>query len=77
MPRKSNVEAIATLGVDIGKNFFHLIGLNNRGDIVLRQKLTRSQLSARFANLPICLIGLDACVGAHHLGRQLKEMGMT
>jgi transposase len=75
MPRKSNVEAIATLGIDIGKNFFHLIGLDDRGAIVLRQKLTRSQLSARFANLPMCLIGLEACVGAHHLGRQLKEMG--
>jgi transposase len=75
MPRKSNVEAIATLGIDIGKNFFHLIGLDHRGAIVLRQKLTRSQLSVRLANLPICLIGLEACVGAHHLGRQLKEMG--
>jgi transposase len=75
MPRKSNVEVIATLGIDIGKNFFHLIGLDRRGAIVLRQKLTRSQLSARLANLPICLIGLEACVGAHHLGRQLKEMG--
>jgi len=75
MPRKSNIEAIATLGIDIGKNFFHLIGLDHRGAIVLRQKLTRSQLSVRLANLPICLIGLEACVGAHHLGRQLKEMG--
>jgi transposase len=75
MPRKSNIEAIATLGIDIGKNFFHLIGHDHRGAIVLRQKLTRSQLSVRLANLPICLIGLEACVGAHHLGRQLKEMG--
>lgn len=75
MPRKSNVEAIATLGIDIGKNFFHLIGLDQRGAIILRQKLTRSQLSARLANLPICLVGLEACAGAHHLGRQLKEMG--
>jgi len=40
MPRKSNVE-IATLGIDIGKNLFHLIGLDRRGAIVLRQKLTQ------------------------------------
>ena len=56
MPRKSNIEAIATLGIDIGKNFFHLIGLDHRGAIVLRQRLTRSQLWVRLANLPICLI---------------------
>jgi transposase len=75
MPRTSSIEAIATLGIDIGKNIFHLIGLTQRGAIVLRQRLTRSQLAARLANLPICLIGLEARVGAHHLGRQLKEMG--
>jgi transposase len=77
MPRKSKstTESIATLGIDIGKNVFHLIGLDKRGAIVLRQKLSRSQIEVRLANLPICLIGMEACVGAHHLGRQLKEMG--
>jgi len=75
MPRNPTTESIATLGIDIGKNVFHLIGLDKRGAIVLRQKLSRSQIEVRLANLPICLIGMEACVGAHHLGRQLREMG--
>ena len=73
MPRKINqIEAVATLGIDIGKNTFHLIGLDTKGAIVLRQKLSRSQVEARLANMPPCLIGMEACVGAHHLSRQLK-----
>ena len=50
--------------VDIGKNTFHLVGLNKRGAIILRQKLSRTQLEAKLANLPPCLVGMEACVGA-------------
>jgi transposase len=57
----------ATMGIDIGKNAFHVIGLDRRGAIVLRQKWSRSQIEARVANMPPCLIGMEACVGAHHL----------
>src|SRR5262252_3272598 len=74
MPRQSK-DTVATLGIDIGKNTFHLVGLNKRGAIVLRQKLSRRQLEARLANLPPCLIGMEACVGAHHLSRALKAFG--
>jgi transposase len=70
MPRKTtNAEAVATIGIDTGKNTFHLIGLDSKGAIVLRQKLSRSQINARLANMPRCLIGMEACIGAHHLGR--------
>jgi transposase len=72
MSNKSS-PAVATMGVDIGKNSFHVIGLDARGAIVLRQKWSRAQLEARVANLPPCLIGMEACVGAHHLGRKLQE----
>ena len=76
MPRKTtNAEAVATIGIDIGKNTFHLIGLDRNGAIVQRQKLSRRQVEARLANMPRCLIGMEACVGAHHLGRQLKAHG--
>ena len=76
MPRKINqIEAVATLGIDIGKNTFHLIGFDKKGAIVLRQKLSRSQVEARLANMPPCLIGMEACVGAHHLSRQLNAHG--
>jgi hypothetical protein len=54
----------------IGKNSFHVVGLDERGAIVLRQKWSRGQVEARFANLPHCLIGMEACVGAHHLSRR-------
>jgi transposase len=67
--------AIAVVGIDIGKNSFHVVGLDQRGAIVLRQKWSRSQVEARFANMPPCLIGMEACVGAHHLSRRLKALG--
>ena len=63
--------AIAVVGIDIGKNSFHIVALDDRGAIVLRQKWSRSQVEARFANMPPCLIGMEACVGAHHLSRKL------
>ena len=72
---KAPLPPIATLGIDIGKNSFHLIGLDARGAIVLRQKLSRGQVEQRLANMPTCLIGMEACVGAHHLSRQLLALG--
>ena len=65
----------AVIGIDIGKNSFHIVGQNQRGAIVLRQKWSRGQVEARFANMPPGLIGMEACVGAHHLSRKLKELG--
>jgi hypothetical protein len=66
---------VATMGIDIGKNSFHVVGLDGRGAIVLRQKWSRSQIEARIANMPPCLIGMEACVGAHHLSRKLQLQG--
>ena len=67
--------AIAVIGIDIGKNSFHIVGLDSRGAIALRQKWTRSQVEVRLANMPPCLVGMEACVGAHHLSRKLKALG--
>jgi len=67
--------AIAVIGIDIGKNSFHVVGQDQRGAIVLRQKWSRGQVDARLANLPPCLIGMEACVGAHHLSRKLRLVG--
>ena len=66
--------AVAVIGIDIGKNSFHVVGLDNRGAIVLRQKWSRGQIEARLTNLPPCLIGMEACVGAHHLSRKLQSI---
>jgi transposase len=65
----------AVIGIDIGKNSFHIVGQNRRGAIVLRQKWSRGQVEARLANLPPCRIGMEACVGAHHLSRTLRALG--
>ena len=73
-PRQLNT-AIAVIGIDIGKNSFHVVGHDERGAIVLRQKWSRGQVEARLANMPPCLIGMEACVGAHHLSRKLKALG--
>src|SRR5665811_1744456 len=67
--------AIAVIGIDIGKNSFHVVGHDERGAIVLRQKWSRGQVEARFANMPPCLVGMEACVGAHHLSRKLNSLG--
>src|ERR1700751_685239 len=65
----------AVIGIDIGKNSFHIVCQNQRGAIVLRQKWSRGQVAARLANLRPCRIGMEACVGAHHLSRTLRALG--
>ena len=75
MPRQSTPCAVATIGIDIGKNTFHLVGLDQRGAIVLQLKSSREQLERRLSNLPRCLIGMEACSGSHHIGRQLEALG--
>jgi transposase len=67
--------AVAVIGIDIGKNSFHVVGLDQRGAIALRQRWSRGQVETRFANMPPCLIGMEACVGAHYLSRRLKALG--
>jgi transposase len=66
---------IDVIGIDIGKNSFHVVGQDRRGALVLRQKWSRGQVEARLANLPRCLIGMEACTGAHHLSRKLQALG--
>jgi transposase len=72
---KTRKTAAAAIGIDIGKNSFHIVGLNQRGAIVLRERWSRGQVESRFATMPPCLIGMEACVGAHHLSRKLKALG--
>src|ERR1700689_5905882 len=67
--------AVSVVGIDMGKNSFHVVGHDERGAIVLRQKWSRGQVEARFANMPACLVGMEACVGAHHLSRKLNSLG--
>jgi transposase len=66
---------IATIGIDLGKNTFHLVGLDRRGAIVSQLKLSRGQIERRLANVPPCLIAMEACSGSHHIGRRLTALG--
>ena len=66
---------IHTIGIDLAKTVFHLVGLNARGEVVVKRKCSRSQLLRFTSNLRICLIGMEACGGAHFLGRALREQG--
>ncbi|MHB8347635.1 MAG: IS110 family RNA-guided transposase [Acidiferrobacterales bacterium] len=68
---------IKTLGIDIGKSTFHLVGYDGHGHPVLQQKLTRETLMRFIANLPPCLIGMESCPGSQHLARCFLEQGHT
>jgi len=68
---------ITVLGIDLAKNSFQLHGVDEQGNRVLKKKLTRKQLVAFIAQLPPCLIGLEACGGAHHWVRVFSQLGHT
>jgi len=54
-----------TIGIDLGKEVFHLVGLNLRGEVAVRKKFSRTQLLRFTANAHVELIGMEACGGAH------------
>ena len=60
MPRTATVHAVTAIGIDMGKNTLHMVGLDTRGTIVLREKVSRGRITSRLANLPPCLIGIEA-----------------
>jgi transposase len=66
---------VTTVGLDIAKNVFQVHGVDARGRVGLRKRLARAKVLAFFANLPRCLIGLEACGGAHHWARELTRLG--
>lgn len=66
---------ITTIGLDLAKNVFHVIGCNEHGKEVKRKMLKRGKLVAYFANLPPCLIGMEACAGAHDWARRFEDLG--
>ena len=77
MDNHNSENNITALGIDLAKSSFQLHGVDDRGNRVLKKKLTRRQLMAFIANLPPCLIGLEACGGAHHWVRVFSEFGHT
>jgi transposase len=68
---------IAVLGIDLGKNSCSLVGLDTSGAVVLRRGVRRETTPGITAKLPQCVIAMEACCGAHHLGRLLVRQGHT
>src|SRR5512140_2531514 len=64
-----------SVGIDLGKTTFHLVALDEHGKVVERKKYSRTQLLAYTANLPNSLVGIEACGGAHFLGKALRDQG--
>jgi len=71
------VNKISVIGLDLAKNVFQLHGIDIDGEIVVRKQLKRSQLRQFFAKLEPCLIGMEACAGAHYWSRELIQLGHT
>ncbi len=66
---------IAVLGIDLGKNSCSVVGLDAGGRVVLRRRLNRDGVVKLAAGLPRCVMAMEACCGAHHLGRRLRDQG--
>jgi len=70
-----NTESLAVIGVDIGKEVFHLVGLGVDGKIAFRRKIRRLGLKDAFERLPPCIVGMEACLSAHFVSRVLRALG--
>jgi transposase len=68
---------ITQVGIDLAKMVFQVHGVDARGKVLLRKQLKRQQMMAFFAQLPQCLIGMEACGGSHYWARRLTELGHT
>jgi transposase len=75
MPSKSDTAIVRTIGIDTDKNTLHVIGLDEKGALVLREKVSRTRIAGRFVNVPPCLIGIEAGMASHHIARELAALG--
>lgn len=73
--KQGSFEDLAVIGVDIGKDVFHLVGFDRTGQVVLRKKIKRLALQDTFAGFPRCIVGMEACLSAHFVSRALRGMG--
>lgn len=69
------MKEISTLGIDLAKNRFRVVGLNAAGKVVLRKWLYRSDVMGFMTQLSPCLVGMEACAGAHYWGREFVKLG--
>jgi transposase len=67
--------SLASIGIDIGKEVFHIVGLGSNGKIAFRRKIKRLALAETFKKLPPCVVGMEACLSAHFVSRALRQRG--
>ena len=67
--------AISVIGLDLGKSMFQVHGVDGHGKILVTRQLRRAAVLRFFANLPRCLVGLEACATAHHWARAIGRLG--
>src|SRR5215469_621078 len=67
--------SLAVIGIDIGKEVFHLVGLGVDGKTAFRRRIRRLGLKDAFEKLPPCIIGMEACLSAHFVSRTLRALG--
>jgi len=70
-----SLRGITVIGIDIGKDVFHLVGFDGGGKIVLRRKIRRLALTDVFTSIPRCVVGMEACLSAHFVSRTLRRLG--
>ena len=76
MARTTKFHSVTTtIGIDMGKNTLHMVGLDANGAIVLREKVSRGRIGSRLTNLPPCLIGIEAGMATHYVARELAALG--
>ncbi len=68
---------VSTIGLDIAKSVFQVHGVDGAGAVVMRKRISRAKMLEFFADLPRCLVGMEACPSAHHWGRELQALGHT
>ena len=66
---------ITTIGIDIAKNIFQLHGIDKKGEVLLKKKISRSKLLEYMIQLKPCLVGIEACSGSNYWSRKFREMG--
>jgi hypothetical protein len=74
---ESHTASVTVIGVDIGKEVFHLVGLGADGKIAFRRKIRRLALKDAFEQLPPCIVGMEACLSAHFVSRVLRALGTS
>jgi transposase len=68
-------QTFASIGIDIGKDVFHIVGFDTSGKVALRKKFKRLALEVELAKLPPSIVGLEACVSTHFVSRTLRRLG--